>query len=200
MESKAKIDSLVKKAQLGDKKALSKLYDMYYDKVFYFVYSRINNYSDAKDIVAGAFLSLVESLPKYQFKSSFKNYLFGIVKNKMYDYIRAKYHGSSYVLETNLLQNYFDNVAAEDEKQGVERSAYKNKLRSMLKTILQSMKPKYAKVLDLRFNKMNSVQEAANIMNVSANNLKVLQHRAIKQARSIWNNLPQDEREKRLGK
>jgi DNA-directed RNA polymerase specialized sigma24 family protein len=116
----------------------------------------------------------------------------------MFDYIRAKYHGSSYILETNLLENYFENVAAEDAKESKSRSEYKKRLRVALKSILSKMKPKYAKVLDLRFNQMNSVNEAAGVMNVTTNNLKVLQHRAIKQAKAIWNNLPEDEKAKSL--
>jgi RNA polymerase sigma-70 factor (ECF subfamily) len=179
-----KIEKLVKSAQMGEKEALEALYNHFFNQIYYYVYSRINNVHDAQEIVSEVFLSMVEGITKFKGDSSFKNYLFGICKNKIRDFIRNKYKASDYVLQSNFAENSFDNLTSEDVDY-----TYKNKLRDLLKHIYKLMKPRYAKVLDLRFNKMNSIDETAAILGISENNVKVIQHRAIKQANAIWEKL-----------
>jgi RNA polymerase sigma-70 factor, ECF subfamily len=179
-----KIEKLVKSAQMGEKEALEMLYNNFFNQIYYYVYSRINNVHDAQEIVSEVFLSMVEGITKFKGESSFKNYMFGITKNKIRDFIRNKYKSSDYVLQSNFAENSFENLTTEDADY-----TYKNKLRNLLKQIYKLMKPRYAKVLDLRFNKMNSVDETAEILGISQNNVKVIQHRAIKQANAIWEKL-----------
>jgi len=179
-----KIEKLVKSAQLGEKEALEALYSHFFNQIYYYVYSRINNVHDAQEIVSEVFLSMVEGITKFKGDSSFKNYLFGICKNKIRDFIRNKYKASDYVLQSNFAENSFENLTTDEVDY-----TYRNKLRDVLKNIYKLMKPRYAKVLDLRFNKMNSIDETAAILGISENNVKVIQHRAIKQANAIWEKL-----------
>lgn len=179
-----KIEKLVKSAQLGEKESLELLYSHFFNQIYYYVYSRINNVHDTQEIVSEVFLSMVEGITKFKGDSSFKNYLFGITKNKIRDFIRNKYKASDYVLQSNFSENSFENLTVDDVDY-----TYRNKLRDLLKHIYKLMKPRYAKVLDLRFNKMNTIDETANILGISENNVKVIQHRAIKQANAIWEKL-----------
>ncbi len=179
-----KIEKLVRSAQMGEKEALEALYNNFFNQIYYYVYSRINNVHDAQEIVSEVFLSMVEGITKFKGESSFKNYMFGITKNKIRDFIRNKYKASDYVLQSNFAENSFENLTLEESDY-----TYKNKLRDLLKHIYKLMKPRYAKVLDLRFNKMNSIDETAVILGISQNNVKVIQHRAIKQANAIWEKL-----------
>ncbi len=184
-----KIAKLVQSAQLGEKEALEKLYNHFFNQIYYYVYSRIGSVHDTQEIVSEVFLSMVEGINKYKGQSSFKNYMFGITKNKIRDYIRNKYKSSDYIMESNFPENTFENITEEERD-----TTYRDKLRKLLKNIYRLMKPRYAKVLDLRFNKMNSVEETAQILNISANNVKVIQHRAIKQASAIWEKMNETQR------
>lgn len=179
-----KVNKLVAQAQLGKKEALAKLYNEFYSQIYYFIFSRINNAHDAQELVSETFLSMIEGINKFKGDSSFKNYLFGIAKNKLRDYIKNKYKAGGYVLESTFGNDYFDTLQTEprDDK-------HKNKLRTILSNIYSMMRPRYAKVLHLRYNEMNSIEETARIMGVSTNNVKVMQHRAIKQASLIWNKI-----------
>jgi RNA polymerase sigma factor (sigma-70 family) len=181
----AQINKLVKQAQAGDKLALEKLYNHFFNQIYFYVYSRINDQHKTQDIVSEIFLSMVEGIHKFKGQSSFKNYIFGITKNKMRDYIRNKYKTADYIPQSSLPEESFDNIAQAEE----EDKTYRIKIRTILKSIYSSMKPRYAKVLDLRFNKMNSVEETAQILGISSNNVKVIQHRAIKQAKTIWDKM-----------
>lgn len=188
------INKLVLKAQGGDKEALQKLYDHFFNQIYYYVYSRINNLHETQEITSEVFLSMIESIGKYKGQSSFKNYIFGITKNKIRDYIRNKYKTSDYILQSYFAEQ-FDQIVEEE----VDNS-YKLRLRNALKYVTRLLNPRYAKVLDLRFNQMNSVEETAQILGISDNNVKVIQHRAIKQASQIWTNLNDELKAKLLQK
>lgn len=188
------INKLVLKAQGGDKEALQKLYNHFFNQVYYYVYSRINNLHETQEITSEVFLSMIESIGKYKGQSSFKNYIFGITKNKIRDYIRNKYKTSDYILQSYFAEQ-FDQIVEEE----VDNS-YKLRLRNALKYVTRLLNPRYAKVLDLRFNQMNSVEETAQILGISDNNVKVIQHRAIKQASQIWKNLNAELKAKLLQK
>lgn len=187
------IQKSVKKAQEGDKESLQKLYNHFFNQIYYYVYSRINSLHETQEITSEVFLSMIENISKFKGESSFKNYIFGIAKNKIRDYIRNKYKSSDYIL-----QSYFEDQAFDQIVQEEPDNTYKNKLRSALKFITSMLNPRYAKVLDLRFNQMNSVEETAKIMGITDNNVKVMQHRAIKQASQIWENLNGDIKQKLL--
>jgi RNA polymerase sigma-70 factor, ECF subfamily len=191
------VSVLVKKAQDGDSQALEALYNNFFNQIYNYVYSRVNDQHYAQEITSDTFLSLVEGIKKYEGKSSFKNYLFGICKNKLRDYIRNKYKSSDFILESNFAENTFDHVATE-EVEDVEEAEYRNKIRKILNKIKKNMKARYAIVLDLRFNQMNSVEETAKMLNLTPNNVKVIQHRAIKQAKTIWEKMSETEKEKLL--
>jgi len=179
------INKFVKRAKLGDKQALEKLYNHFFNQIYYYVYSRVNDQHKTQDIVSDIFLSMVESISKFKGESSFKNYMFGITKNKMRDYIRNKYKSADYISQSSLPEESFDNIPVVEQ----EDNTYREKIRNLLKHIYKLMKPRYAKVLDLRFNQMNSVDETAQILGISANNVKVIQHRAIKQAKALWDKM-----------
>lgn len=186
-----KIDKLVRSAQMGEKEALEKLYNHFFNPIYYYVYSRVNHVQDAQEIVSEVFLSMVEGIHKFKGESSFKNWVFGICKNKIRDFIRNKYKYADFIPESNFAENSFSNFTEEEVD-----NTYRKKLRIILSDIYKLMKPRYAKVLDLRFNEMNSVDETAEKLGISPNNVKVIQHRAIKQANLIWEKLNEPENKK----
>ncbi len=177
-----KIQALVFKAQEGDKCALEKIYRHYFKIVYTYVYSKVNHLHDTQEIVSDVFLSLITNIQKYQGKSNFKNFVFGIIKNKLNDYYRNKYNYSDYVQQSYLENEYFFNLAEPEEKV----YSKKEKLMKILQKIIDSLKPKYSKVLQLRFFANYSVKDTAKALGISTNNVKVLQHRAIQQAKQIW--------------
>lgn len=187
------INELVKKAQEGDKVALEQIYKHFFNQVYYYVYSRINSYHDTQEVTSDVFLSMVEGIKKFRGQSSFKNYIFGITKNKIRDYIKNKYKTSDYIQESYFEDQLFEQLASEEKD-----NTYKIKLRNALNYIYKMINPRYAQVLNLRFNKMNTVEETASELGVSVNNVKVIQHRAIKQAEKIWQNLSDDIKSKLL--
>ncbi len=182
------ITRIFNNAKLGDKEIIDRLYRYFYHEIFYYVYSRIGNFHDAQEITSEVFLSMIEGMGSFRGESSFKNYLFGIAKNKIKSYIHSKYTDNSYVLESNLSQS-IDNIRSDEDVDKTDRKSINSTLRSALQGVLKLLKPRYAQVIRLRYHKMKSVSETAKIMGISPNYVKVLHYRAIRQASKIWNRL-----------
>jgi RNA polymerase sigma-70 factor (ECF subfamily) len=190
------INNLVVQAQAGDKTALEKLYNHFFDQIYYYTYSRVNNIHNTQEIVSEVFLSLVEGIKKFKGQSSFKNYIFGITKNKILDYIKYKYKYGEHISQSSFDEDVYNNLPDERSFYDEDTSKkYRVKIRKVFTKILESMRPRYANVLDLRFNQMNTIEQTAEILGISPNNVKVIQHRAIKQAKSIWDKMSETEAE-----
>ncbi len=79
---------LIYLAQNGDKKAFMKLYELYADKIYIFVVVRINNASDAEDIISIIWEKVLINLESFkgELKDSFKLWIFTIARNTVYRY------------------------------------------------------------------------------------------------------------------
>lgn len=82
VKSAAKTDkALIEKAKT-DLNAFGKLYDLYVDDVFRFVYFKVSNKEDAEDITARTFEKALKAIKNFKWKGySFKTWLFVIAKN-----------------------------------------------------------------------------------------------------------------------
>src|SRR4030042_5635047 len=130
---------LVQEAQKGDFSAFDKLYCKYIKMVFGFVYNKIGRKEEAEDITSEIWLSVVLNLSKFQARSTFKNWLFGIVKHKILDYYYDKYR----VEKIPLVEEIFL-VKETDEKDHSDKE-------NIIRNILDKLPEKYQTVLSLRF-------------------------------------------------
>lgn len=167
--------SLVRQAQNGDHSAFEKLYRKYLNLVYGYVFKKTSSQQDCEDLTSEIWLNVLESLESFDEKSSFKNWVFGIVKYKILDYYREKYK----MVKTPLLEDIFiEEDAEKDEKSDPEHE------HKLLK-ILERLPENYKKVLELRFLKGYTTGEIAGELNLSISNVKILQHRALKKARIL---------------
>lgn len=191
------MSNLFNRLQEGDKEALKEVFEMYYDLVFNYINSRIQNYHDAQDLTSETFIAFFQSVKNFQGNSSIKNYLFGIIKNKIKDYLKAKKLDYNTVLFSDLP---FD---LNDESNDLKMLGAQNrfsKFSKVLDYIIKALTPRYAAVLNLRYKQMYTTIETARKLNISLNNLKVLEHRAIKKAALIWRQLDNDVKKKFISK
>lgn len=194
--SETHIQKLIRNAQNGDKEALKQIFEIYYDFVFFFIKSRIQSYHDAQDLTSDVFMALFENIKMYKGTASFKNYLFGIVKNKLKDYLKSKKLAYDTLLFSDIpfeLNDTFTNTTQRPKNRKI-------KLRKAINYIMNIINPRYATILNLIYNHAYSRLEIARKLNLSLNNLKVLEHRAIKKAIFIWSNLDKNVKAKLLSK
>lgn len=194
--SETYIQKLIKKAQYGDKEALKQIFEIYYDFVFFFIKSRIQSYHDAQDLASDVFMALFENIKMYKGTASFKNYLFGIIKNKLKDYLKNKKLAHNTLLFSDLpfeLNDTLTNIPQRSKNKQI-------RLRKAINYIMNIINPRYATILNLIYNHAYSRLEIARKLNLSLNNLKVLEHRAIRKAIFIWSNLDRNVKAKLLSK
>ncbi len=86
-----KESELINKALRGNEKAFEQLMNHYLENLYSYISFKINNTEDVKDIIQEVMLSVYNNLYQYNQKSSFKTWLFSIVRRKIADFYREKY-------------------------------------------------------------------------------------------------------------
>jgi len=84
-------DALILDAMQGDPSALAAVYDFYVRRIQRYFYSRVGNHEDAEDLTAQTFMSVIESLPRYQHRGYFTAWIFQIARSKAMDFFRRNH-------------------------------------------------------------------------------------------------------------
>jgi RNA polymerase sigma-70 factor (ECF subfamily) len=79
-------------AALEDPAAFGRLYDLYVQPIYRYVYSRVGGRHEAEDITSQTFMSAYEFLPRYRERGHFSAWLFRIARSKMNDHFRKGRH------------------------------------------------------------------------------------------------------------
>lgn len=165
---------LIEKARKGDRKAMEALYNKHVDRIYRFLYSRVESKEDAEDLTAQTFLSVVEGIEDFESRSSFAHWVFSIARHKLNDFLRRKY--MLHQVELNAYTTPFEEEITSETSDELLRAVW---------SIVKKLPERYRKVLTLRFKEQLSVEEVARRLGVSETNVKVIQHRAIKKAANI---------------
>jgi len=163
-------EKILENAIKGDKKAFKYIYEKLFDSLWYFIYSRIKDKEVANDIISDSFVSLFENIKSVKYPKAVKNYLYKIAINKL---------NSHYKKPKDVP---FDEAYIQIE---VKTKSSSNSKQFNLEEILRKLPEKYQNVLRLRFLSNLSIKEVSEITGSSIDNVKVMQFRAIKQAKSI---------------
>ena len=171
------IDAILHK---NDTRAVSKLYREYLPLVYGYTVQRVGSRQDAEDITSQVFLIMVQSLSTYEGRSSFKNWLFGIVKTLLKEYWRKEYPRKSEIA----LEKVIHSLGAWDSEPSRPDDVYE-KQRIKMMQIINRLDEKYRLVVQCRIVERMSVRETAQKLNLSTSNVKVIQYRAIKKASEL---------------
>lgn len=147
-------NDLIARAQLGDVEAFGILYELNFDWISKFVYSRVFNHEDARDIVQDVFIRALENIKQYNGSSPFRAWLTGIVKNVMYDYFQSRQQ-----LENKLPQLYdpADSFALHEVDNRIDA-------QRLVTQILDSLNPSQRQILEMRIMQGRSIGEVAAIV------------------------------------
>jgi len=165
---------LIQLAQNGDEQAFATLYKKYIRLVYGYVVNKVGRKEDAEDLTSEIWMATLKSLSHFEGNSSFKNWLFGIVKYKIIDFYQEKYK----IEKTPLVEEIF----LEEEEENPENQDHKEKRIAIL---LQKLPENYRQVLMLRFLKGYTTAEIAQELGLSISNVKVIQFRAVRKAGEI---------------
>ncbi len=80
---------LVELAKAGDAQAFGQLYDASFDRVYRFLFFRVNDVQTAEDLTSLVYLKAWENLHRYQPRGPFLAWLYSIARNTVIDHYRT---------------------------------------------------------------------------------------------------------------
>ncbi len=169
-----RIEKHIKEALEGKQSAFDYLLNRYWNDVFRFQKSRINNQNDAEDITIQTFAKAFDNLKQYNPKYDFKNWLLMISKQVYIDSQRKKKHDFVSIKEESEVFQLPDKELTAEDQMILEQKLLQ------VKQAINRLKPHYKEVLELRFFHDLSYKEIAEQLGEPLNNVKVKIMRARK--------------------
>ncbi len=161
---------LAERAAKRDQEAFGKLYDLYVDKIYKYIYYKSGRTDEAEDLTAQVFLKAWEAIDHYRWEGyPFSTWLYRIAHNMMIDYYRT--HRETFPLDTARAKE--SNI---DPFQSAERSLTSDQIRAALKHLTHDQQ----RVIVLRFLEGYSTGEVAAMMDKDPDAIRALQHRALR--------------------
>jgi RNA polymerase sigma-70 factor (ECF subfamily) len=147
------------------------LYDRYHEPIFRFIYKRTVDETLSADITSQVFLKAMQKLDKYIYKGvPFSAWLFRIASNEIAQYFRKNKKTRVVALEDRVMHDLEDEY---EDKVDLDINI------SILKDVIQDLKPNEVELLELRFFEKRPFKEVAEILDITENNAKVKVYRLL---------------------
>lgn len=179
LSNRAKQDyALVQQAQQGDQHAFAELLARYWDSVFFMLLKMVHNKDDAEDLTIEAFGKAFKNLQGYEPDFAFSTWLFKIANNNAIDYLRRQ-HNKTISIDSQGRDADEDNpVQLQSDSLDPEEEMIHNQKADLMKTIVSKLKPRYNRLVQLRYFEEYSYEEIAETLNLPLGTVKAQLFRA----------------------
>ncbi len=170
-------DKLIQQAIKGRSSAFGSLYDYYQPKIYRFVLVKVGRREEAEDLTHEVFKNAWLNIESYKdLGFPFSSWLYKIARNQITDHYRAARNETS--IEKVDPEYFIAPVSIQlDLSQKMEFERVKN--------AIQKLKPEYQDVIIMRFVEDAPIKEVAAFLEKSEGAVKLLQHRAMKELKTI---------------
>lgn len=169
------LNQLIRKAQAGDERAFTKIYEAHVGLIYRYVAYRAP-VEDAEDLTAEVFVTVVEGLPAYRItEAPFEAWLYRIAAARVADYHRRTKRRPEVELTDTL----------SDPDDAPEDSLLNRQESDEIREALRHLSEDQQNVLLLRFVNQLSHEEVARMLNKSVAAVKSIQHRALTELASL---------------
>jgi len=170
-----------------DPEAFGKLYDLYVDQIYRFVYFKVSSKEEAEDLTGEVFLKTWQYINEMGPASidNLRAFLYQTARNTVIDFYRARGQREIMVLPTDEATGEQLKVDLADPKQDLLKKVELSSDIEEVKKSLQKLREEYREVIVLRFIEEMSVEETAEALGKSEGAVRVLLHRAISSLRAI---------------
>jgi RNA polymerase sigma-70 factor (ECF subfamily) len=167
------VDRYVRRAVKGDTEAFGQIYDIYADRIYGFVKSRVRNAHDAEDITETVFLKAFEAIQSYDRRGlPFGAWLFRIARNATVDHVRRQGRTPDPVEDLEA------EVGPDDTR--VDEEAIAAADAEIVREAVSSLTTEQAEVITCRFLFDMDIRSTARTLDRTEGAVKALQHRALK--------------------
>lgn len=169
-------NTLINRAKAGDKAAVTALYESYKQRVYRFLYYRLDDPQTAEDLTTEVFLRVIEGLPRYHHNGvPFQGWVFQIAHNLTIDYFRR--------MRVRQHADLDEEMAADGESP--DTAAGRSLVYEQLRLALRRLPEDQCTTVVLRFVAGMSVAEVAHTLNRSESAVKALQARGLERLHQL---------------
>ena len=168
-QNNAEIGKLASKAKAGDSAAFGQIYDLYFQKIYKFVYYRVGHKEIAEDLAEDVFIKAHAKIASLAQDNQFLGWLYQIARNAVIDYYRQK----KLTVDLKDVEN-----TLEYETNVVDLMSLEYQQAILLK-LLKELGADQQAVIKMKFLEDLDNSEIAQIMETSESNIRVIQHRAL---------------------
>lgn len=189
LSNRAKRDlELVIKAIAGDQNSYAQLLRRYWDSIFFMLLKMVHNKDDAEDLTIEAFGKAFKNLANYTPEFAFSTWLFKIANNNAIDFIRRQ-KGKMVTID-NQGRNPEDEsvIQLQTNAPDPEEELIRKQKARLMKEVVDQLKPRYSRLVNLRYYKEYSYEEIAKELELPIGTVKAQLFRAKELLSSILKN------------
>ena len=173
---------LLERAQQREAAALDRLYLLYIDKIYRYIWFRVGEQALAEDLAMDVFVRLVEHIASFRIPSEqqvavFSAWLFRVASNRINDHYRRQARSDRYLASES------PSLAANESDESALRRFDQLATQDELRQALAALNEDQRQVLTYRFVTDLSSAQTAKAMKKSESAIKALQHRALENLR-----------------
>lgn len=172
---------VILRCQQGDRQAFEEIFNEYRDDVFRFAYLVVRDLSLAQDVTQEAFLKVFRSVGKFQFRSSFKSWLYRVVVNEAITLMRRRRIKED--LDPTPEGTARSSEASARDWQP-EEAVLDSEMKWVLRSAIHQLDPVHRSVVVLKYYEDLSDTEIARILKCPPGTVKSRLHRARELLRS----------------
>jgi RNA polymerase sigma-70 factor (ECF subfamily) len=179
--------ALLERCLAGDTEAFESLVKAYERKVFGLIYQITRSVGIVEDLAQEVFVKVYLSLPKFRLEASFDAWLYRIVVNQCYDYLR-KCKRTPQITESEMSEEEWGMLEKIDwGRRGHELSVDRRlELRQLSEKLLQRLPPLERSMMILKEIEEMSIEELARIYKTSISAVKLRLFRARNQLKKEY--------------
>lgn len=163
----------------GDQRAYADLMRMYREPIYLMLLKMTNNPTEADDLTIEAFGKAFASLHLYSPTHAFSTWLFSIATNNCVDFIRKKRLQTIYLddIRTSVGDEAFEYPIPSEASNPEEDIIHQQRVQ-ILREVVQTLKPRYRRLVELRYFEERSYEEIAQELQMPLGTVKVQLFRA----------------------
>jgi len=192
MVSKIREKLLYSKLARKNKDAFDEFYSLYIDKIYQYIFYKVNSKEDAEDLTSAFFLKIWGCIQEGKIDDfkTFKPFCYTVARNLVIDHYRKLNQRKTVSLDQEINRELEDDkidgksFLAENKADSMEQLAKAMEL-DLIKFKLFELKDEYREIIVLKYIEELSPKEIAAILQKSKGNVNVLAHRALKALKDI---------------
>ena len=181
LSDKAKKDYQLVLRALNDKdqRAYTEIMGRYKDSVYFMLLKMVNNSDDAEDLTIETFSKAFKRLDQYSPQFAFSTWLFKIASNHSIDFIRK-----NRIKAVSIDQGYSNAdgesyvIPVKEDSLDPEESMQKDERVQRMRDVVEKLKPRYKRLVELRYFEEKSYEEISEILELPLGTVKAQLFRA----------------------